>query len=423
MRRTAGLAVVVATMAGAGVARADDASLYRGPGPRPGPDILYAGPAAAPQLTNAGVWRAEPILVSGASAYRAGEFLYQDFLYDDHGARAARDPGDPRTGDDTFSGANGTYTYPSDPVYAGNAADLVELRVKPLADATAFRLTLNSMNDAEKVAATIAIGSSAAPLPFPHGANATAPAAMFLTVHGASADLLDAVTQQPVAGGAPTASVDRERRQIEVRVPHAAWDPGRGTVRLAAGVGLWDAAAGRLPRAPGRGATRAGGGGGRDAFFNAAFRPRRCHRRRRANPAWWRDQRQGGALQSGDLSPFHADVDFGKLADGTAERTSGASCSSAAPAAASCAGRPPCAAPRAGCSRASCSARRCSAARGSAARPSTSRWRTPPAPASTCCAGSGSCGRCSARGASGAGARGACRSPHARCRAAGTGSA
>ena len=75
MRRTVGLAVLVATMAGAGVARADDASLYRGPGPRPGPDILYAGPAAAPQLTNAGVWRADPILVSGARAYRGGEFV------------------------------------------------------------------------------------------------------------------------------------------------------------------------------------------------------------------------------------------------------------------------------------------------------------------------------------------------------------
>ena len=71
MRRTAGLAAVVVTLvAGAGVARADEASLYRGPGPRPGPDILYAGPAAAPQLTNAGVWRADPILVSGARSYR-----------------------------------------------------------------------------------------------------------------------------------------------------------------------------------------------------------------------------------------------------------------------------------------------------------------------------------------------------------------
>src|SRR3954471_12535284 len=177
MRRTAGLAVLAATLAGAGAARADDASLYRGPAPRPGPDILYAAPATAPQLTNAGVWRADPILVSGARAYRSGEFVYQDFLYDDHGARLARDPADPRAGDDSFSQSNGTYTYPSDPVYGDNAADLVELRVKPLADATAFRLTLNTLEDPEKVAATIAIGSSPAPLPFPHGANATAPAA------------------------------------------------------------------------------------------------------------------------------------------------------------------------------------------------------------------------------------------------------
>ena len=323
MRRRTALLAMLAALAGAAPALADDASLYRGPAPRPGPDILYADPVVAPQLTNAGVWRADPILVSGARSYRDGEFVYQDYLYDDHGARLVRDPADPRTGDDTFSGANGTYTYPSDRVYAGNAADLVELRVKPLADATAFRLTLNTMKDPEKVAATIAIGSSPAPLPFPHGAGATAPAAMFLTVHGASADLLDAVTKQPVPGGAPTASVDLERRQIELRVPHTAWDPGRDTVRLAAGVGLWDAAAGAYlaPQAS-RSATAPGGGApGATAFFNAAFRfdeplPSLSSPDVLANPAWWRDRAQGTSLQTGDMAPFHADVDFGKLADG-----------------------------------------------------------------------------------------------------------
>ena len=87
----------------------------------------------APQLENTGVWRAKPILVSGASAYRDGEFLYQDFLYDDHGPRGRRDPGDPRLNTSEVAAApNGTYTYPTDPVYAGNAADIVELRVKPL---------------------------------------------------------------------------------------------------------------------------------------------------------------------------------------------------------------------------------------------------------------------------------------------------
>ena len=46
---------------------------------------------------------------------------------------------------DLFSKPNGTYTYPTGPGYANNAADLVELRVKPLKRATAFRITLNTL--------------------------------------------------------------------------------------------------------------------------------------------------------------------------------------------------------------------------------------------------------------------------------------
>src|SRR2546426_6550531 len=137
----AALAILPAAAPGA------SGSLYSGAGPRPGPDILYAAPATAPQLTNSGVWKAPPILVSGAGAYRNGEYLYQDFLYDDHGAREAPDPADPRASGDTFSKPNGTYTYPTDPAYAHNAADLVELRVKPLSDSTAFRVTLNTLKD------------------------------------------------------------------------------------------------------------------------------------------------------------------------------------------------------------------------------------------------------------------------------------
>jgi hypothetical protein len=60
-------------------------------GARPGPDALYLPPAKAPQLENTGTWRAEPILISGAQSYRDGEWLYQDFLLDDHGATAAKD--------------------------------------------------------------------------------------------------------------------------------------------------------------------------------------------------------------------------------------------------------------------------------------------------------------------------------------------
>jgi hypothetical protein len=32
------------------------------------------------------------------------------------------------------------------------------------------------------------------------------------------------------------------------------------------------------------------------------------------NPAWWRDQAQGAALAAGDITPFHATIDFSKLA-------------------------------------------------------------------------------------------------------------
>jgi dienelactone hydrolase len=332
MHRLGGvLAAVAAALVAAAPAQADRGSLYRGPGPRPGPAALYAKPARAPQLTNAAPFRAKPILVSGASAYRKGEFLYQDFLYDDHGARLGQDPADPSASANAFSKPNGTYTYPTDPVYGANAADLVELRVKPTAGATLFRLTLNTLHDAGKVAATMAIGSSATPRPFPFGAGATAPAQLFLTVHGTTADLRDALTGLAPAGGAPTATVDAKRRQITVSVPHSAWDPGTSTVRLAAGVGLWNQAANRYLM-PGASATASTpGGAGADplapAFFNVAFRgseplPAISDTANvLADPRWWRDQQQGDALRTGDLSPFHADVDFGKLAAGTRDES------------------------------------------------------------------------------------------------------
>ena len=317
-----GIVVGVATLAGA-------SSLYSGPGPRPGPDILYAAPVVVPQLENVGVWSAAPILVSGASAYRGGEFLYQDFLYDDHGAAEIPDPTDPKNGGNAFSKANGTYTYPTDPAYASNAADLIELRVKPLSDATAFRLTFNTMKDVSLAAFSIAIGGTPGVLrSFPAGANVQAPADLFLTVHpagtGMAGDLVDAATGAPVSGPAPLVAVDTGRRQIEVRVPHAAWNPGSQLVRLAAGVGLWDKANGRylLPQAAAD-ATHPGGAGTATnpaGFFNVAFRydepmpvagdPAGTA----AGPAWWRDKHQGEALAAGDLSALHADVDFAKLA-------------------------------------------------------------------------------------------------------------
>ena len=93
-------AVICAALAAAGGALAATRSLPRkqGTGPRPGPAALYGPLVKAPQLENAPLsgWRAKPILISGASAYRKGEFLYQDYLFDDHGANGnERDQNDP----------------------------------------------------------------------------------------------------------------------------------------------------------------------------------------------------------------------------------------------------------------------------------------------------------------------------------------
>ena len=336
--RVKGLAVpLVALAMGAIAGSAEGASLPSvDSGARPGPDVLYAPAPDAPQLQNTGPWKAPPILVSGAEAYRDGEFLYQDFLFDDHGGTGpGDDPNDPFNQlENMFSPKHGTLSYPTDTAtFANNAADLVELRVRPLADSTAFRVTLNTLKAPDRTAFTIAFGDSAGLVPWPHGAGVVSPAQLFLTVHGAGAELIDAATGQPVTP-APTATVDLARRQIDVRVPHAAWDPGRSTVRMAAGVGLWDPEAGTYLK-PGPTATATNPGGvspSGEALFNMAFRvnepvPRiydppfantivEGHAGVVADGTWWRERRQGDVLAAGDVSEFNAQVDFAKLADG-----------------------------------------------------------------------------------------------------------
>ncbi len=327
MRRAALLAVLVALA----IAPAALAAPAAPAGPRPGPSLLYARPAVAPQLTNVKPWRASPILVSGTTAYRKGEFLYQDYLYDDHGAQELPDPTDPRAGNegDLFSKPNGTYTYPTGPGYAADAADLVEFRVKPLKRSTAFRVTLNTLENPALVAFSIAIGGTPGhTFPFPDGANVVAPAKLFLTVHPSGsklvADLVHAGSDRPVRGPRVRVRVDRRRRQIQVLVAHRDWNPRRHTVRLAMGVGLWDAAAHAylLPHTiadamhPGGAGTAAHPA----AFFNVAFRTHEPLPSVTAgvgavlNAAWWRDKDQGAALAKGDISPLFANVSFRKLA-------------------------------------------------------------------------------------------------------------
>jgi poly(3-hydroxybutyrate) depolymerase len=243
-----------------------------------GPDILHGAPATSPQLENTRRWTAPPILISGATAYRDGEFLYQDFLYDDR-----------------------ALAYPDEPQrLARNAADLVEVRLEPLKSATAVRITLNSMLDPEAAAVTIGLGGTdAAPRDMPHDAGAKMAADVFVTAHGCAGDVVRAADGAALA--APTVTTDLARRQIHIRIPYGAFDPRDRTVRVGAAVGLWDAGRGAYLRPDPE----------KPAFFNVAFR---------TPGPWmintWMDVSQKAALAAGDLSPLHADVDFAKLAAG-----------------------------------------------------------------------------------------------------------
>ena len=275
--------------------------------PQPGPDLLHAPAPRAPQLENTGIWEADSTMVCHTSAYSEGEFVHQGCVYDDQGAQAL-------VTNWPEHAILPAYTYPKNPDYRANAADIVEVRVKPLADATAFRITFNTMLDPELVGTTIALGGSAELREAPHGSNTKMPARTFVTVHGDTADAVDAATGDPLPV-TPAVAIDEERRQVEVRVPHAAFEPGTGGVRLAVATGLWDRAADRflLPRVI---ADQDAPGGAvltdptPSAYFDTAFR----YDEPFDSP--WRNDLQKKALARGDISDFFASVDFGKLARG-----------------------------------------------------------------------------------------------------------
>lgn len=302
-------------------------------GARPGPSILYAPPATAPQLTNApgSGWKAPPILISGAHEYDDGEYVYQGYLFDDHGAAGVPDPNSGYLNSFLFAAAAGTLTYPTGPGYDNNAADLLEFRVRPDETATDFRVTLNTLENPTLVGFTIAIGGDPpTEYAWPNDAGVKSPAQLFLTVHGTTAVLTDAATGTVITP-APTVQVDLPRRQFEVSVPHAAWDPRAQTVRLAAGVGLWDGANGHylVPGATATATTPGGAAPSRAALFDLAFRGNEpfpdwqlmgltwtmgdSAAMEKVTPCFWRECDQAQALAAGDVSSFYADVDFGKL--------------------------------------------------------------------------------------------------------------
>jgi dienelactone hydrolase len=288
----AGLLLVVPASAHAALPRVES-------GQRPGPPLLYAKQPRIPELSVRPPFRARPLLVSGTDAYRRGEYLYQDYLYDDHGAETGASTSPP--GAAGFSPVSGDALYPPQARYANNAADLVEFRIKPTARAVVYRITLGTV--IEPKAAVVGIGidtdrSGGRQVEWPGGAGVGSPGLdRFILAWGTGGR----VARLPGGTGAllprGAVSIDTRTNQMTIRVPRSLMDPKRSTWRYVVGTGL--AAGEGFARPPG--------------VFNLGFRFDESQPR---GGGTWFEADQATALADGSSGRFHADVSFARLAAG-----------------------------------------------------------------------------------------------------------
>lgn len=297
--------------------------------PRPGPGALYEPPVTSPLLRNAGAWDAPPIMVSGAEAYGGGEYVYQDYLYDDHGAdtTAGRGSPEPRppTSELSFGAPTGDVVYPTrEKRYGYNAADLLELRLEPRRGSLAFRFTLNTLLARGSTALAVGIDTDGGARPTDWGHNLGVLGPLDLE-HVLYTDGVRAALD----GKRLAVSTSLRRNQIDVRVPRSLLDPRRETWTLYAVTGIANGKGGFTPLADQPGPGRPGGAHRADAppVFNVAFRfeaegdePMGQEPSEQGGRSFgyghWREHGQARALARRDISAFAARVDFEKLAEG-----------------------------------------------------------------------------------------------------------
>ncbi|QLD89827.1 prolyl oligopeptidase family serine peptidase [Natronomonas salina] len=266
--------------------------------PQAGPDALYGANPTPPQLENGPGWEADPLLFAGCDAYVDGEYLYQDYVYDDHGADTRSVLEQPPDGDHLggfYSRPTGDYRYPSDPdTYAYNGADLLEFRARSTDDGVAYRITLNTMLEPDAAAVAVGIDTQCGTADetdddrqrdtdrqsdtgrqtddrrtdWGYGlGDLGAPVDHRLVTWGTGAEL----DGEPL--DSDRVSVDVERNQIELEAP---LDPGEETWRHYCVVGLWDDDNDAFQQvAPDADDERPGGNaqrGGAPPIFNVGFR-------------------------------------------------------------------------------------------------------------------------------------------------------
>lgn len=297
--------------------------------PLPGPPVLYEPLAAAPQLSGGNDWNAAPLMVSGAQAYVAGEYLYQDYIYDAYGANTTDIPFAPpdtvpSSTDTSFGGATGDVVYPTDiATYAYNAADLLEFRARLTGGEVAYRVTLNTM--IEPSAAAVAIGIDSAPGGRDEWGSGIGSLGDLNLEH-----VIIASGGHATLDGVPVpVTTDAATNQIHIETPLA---PAGATWKHFVVAGLWDAAAKSFKQILEQPtATMPGGSHGTNAppIFNVGFRfneptvsasaagmiasPTGSLGTRSTGAGAWREHAQALALSKRDIGSMSAAIDFGKI--------------------------------------------------------------------------------------------------------------
>lgn len=304
---------------------------------RPGPVVLYEKAPRVPELSVRAPFRAKPLLVSGTDAYRRGEYLYQDYLFDDRGANTVPGPGTQRDPNLTVGPTAGDVLYPSAKRFANNAADLVEFRVRPTRKALVYRITLNALLDRATTAVGIGIDfdqRDESPVAWPHGAGIFSPGLdAFITAWGTGGEVAlrsagSSTFDRTVKLGRRAVRVNIKSNQMTIRVPRAlsGMNPGAKTWRYVGGVGLWGKGD-FLAVQPGSSANPttpvSGGASAAPAIFNLAFRfdePQGVQGFPMYDTApgygGWFEAEQARTLATGSSGRFIADIDFRALGRG-----------------------------------------------------------------------------------------------------------
>ena len=286
-------------------------------------------------------WKAEPAMIANFGVYRQHEFVFQDYIHDDHGANtdgldhvdlpfgaAGPDPGDLlnlRLSPAPIINYAGDFLYAAPSNHMADVADLLEFRVAVDAGNVYYRIRLGDMTDPDTGVVGICVNEGLnydqglAAWPFGAGLTEQLGCTHFYTVHAGSAWVDGAPSADPRTidvgadlvqlGGAVSADV--AEATIELRVPRSVADPGNGHWRYYVGAGLWNgtAWAAPLPIPQILGAPVVTGG--RPGVPNIWDL---LSNNREPNSAW-NEEKQANDLTAHNILDDYVDVDFARLAE------------------------------------------------------------------------------------------------------------